>query len=208
MSPGEDIDSMLINEASEQVPTTTTTPTTTPNVWTGTSTVSGATNLDVRTPEEQALIKERLNARNAKTRRNAATRGRNALRRALKTRRLENIRRRATNLQREEAREEEPVTTPVLSAEEKAQRQRNITEAKQRILQRQTREPSFKSKWNKMADWRKHKFIQQFADKIAEKRMMDEAQAIINEARRQDTAVAAIGRREPTAEELAELEAL
>ena len=59
-----------------------------------------------------------------------------------------------------------------------------------------------------MADWRKHKFIQQFADKIAEKRMMDEAQAIINEARRQDTAVAAIGRREPTAEELAELEAL
>ena len=59
-----------------------------------------------------------------------------------------------------------------------------------------------------MPDWRKHKFTEQLADRLAQKRMEAEAQAIINEARRQNEAIASLTTTEPTAEELAELEAL
>jgi len=174
-----------------------------PKEFKGTSTVPGATGLR-RAPEEQALINARLNAMNAKTRRAAAARGRDKLRKGLKTRRLNNIRRRAQNLQRQE----EPVEAPVPSAEERAQQEKNINEAKQRILERQTSDPAFKSKWKMMPDWRKHKFTEQLADRLAQKRMEAEAQAIINEARRQNEAIASLTTTEPTAEELAELEAL
>ena len=57
-----------------------------------------------RSAEEQALIQQRLNARNAVTRAAAASRGRNSLRRGLKTRRLRNIRGRAEEIKAEEAR--------------------------------------------------------------------------------------------------------
>lgn len=57
-----------------------------------------------RSAEEQALIQQRLNARNAVTRAAAASRGRNALRKGLKTRRLRNIRGRAQEIKAEEAR--------------------------------------------------------------------------------------------------------
>lgn len=57
-----------------------------------------------RSAEEQALIQQRLNARNAVTRAAAASRGRNSLRRWWKTRRLRNIRGRAQEIKAEEAR--------------------------------------------------------------------------------------------------------
>jgi len=176
-----------------------------PNVYTGTSTVPGAKGLPGRTTEEQALINARLNARNAATRRAAASRGRNKLRKGLKTRRLNNIRRRAQNLQRQETRQEEPVDVPVSTA----QREKNIAEAKQRILQRQSSDSSWKSKWAKMTNRRKNKFIEQLADRIEERRMLASAEADLAEARRQNNAIAQMSRGpEPTAEELAELEAL
>jgi hypothetical protein len=118
---------------------------------------------------------------------------------------LNNIRRRAQNLQRQETRQEEPVDVPVSTA----QREKNIAEAKQRILQRQSSDSSWKSKWAKMTNRRKNKFIEQLADRIEERRMLASAEADLAEARRQNNAIAQMSRGpEPTAEELAELEAL
>jgi hypothetical protein len=78
-----------------------------------------------RSAEEQALIQQRLNNRNAITRAAAASRGRNKLRRGLKTRRLGNIRRRAQDIQAEEAAARARII-------EKAQRNLNALKASSR----------------------------------------------------------------------------
>jgi hypothetical protein len=78
-----------------------------------------------RSAEEQALIQQRLNNRNAITRAAAASRGRNKLRRGLKTRRLGNIRRRAQDIQAEEAAAHARII-------EKAQRNLNALKASSR----------------------------------------------------------------------------